>query len=257
MRSLGIDLDKWRAQGMLSIHATRSSLYGIEMHLLQMYKEIDAFAPRLVVLDPISSLTNIGNARDVKSMMVRLFDSLKMRQITGFVTYLTAAARMIGTEAGISSLIDTWLELRDVEMQGERTRGLYVIKSRGMPHSNQVREFVLQPGGIRLLDVYPGPEGILTGSARTKQDARFAYEEEQRKAAAIRGEEMLTRKHAALQTQLAGLVADFATEAAAIRLTVADTEARAERDRAERSEISNTRSRFKTPRKTAVPSKER
>ena len=199
MSSLGLDLEKWRTQGLLKIHATRSSLYGIEMHLLQMNKEIDAFKPRLVVLDPISSLTNSGNTREVKSMMVRLFDSLKMRQITGFVTYLTAAPRMEGTDAGISSLIDTWLELRDVEMQGERTRGLYVIKSRGMPHSNQVREFVLQNGGIRLLDVYPGPDGILTGSARAKQDVRFAEEEAQREAAAVRSEEMLARRQAALQ----------------------------------------------------------
>ncbi len=256
MRSLGIDLEQWRAKGLLKIHATRSSLYGIEMHLLQMNKEIDLFEPRLVVLDPISSLTNIGNARDVKAMMVRLFDSLKMRQITAFVTYLSASPRMEGTEAGISSLIDTWLELRDVEMQGERTRGLYVIKSRGMPHSNQVREFILQTGGIRLLDVYPGPDGILTGSARAKQDVRFADEEEQREASAARSEEMLERKHAALQAQLAGLVADFASEASAVRLIVSDTKVRAERDRTERSVIAKTRSRFKAPRPAGSTAKE-
>jgi circadian clock protein KaiC len=247
MRSLGIDLEKWRANGLLVIHATRSSLYGIEMHLLQMNKAIDDFKPRLVILDPISSLTSAGSARDVKSMMVRLFDSLKMRQITGFVTYLTASARMVGTEAGISSLIDTWLELRDVEMNGERTRGLYVIKSRGMPHSNQVREFVLQSGGIRLLDVYPGPEGILTGSSRAMQDIRFADEDQQRQAAAVRSEELLARKHAALQAQLAGLVADFASEAAAIRLDVTDANTRAERERSERTAAVNTRSRFQAP----------
>lgn len=247
MRSLGIDLEKWRAMGLLMIHASRASLYGIEMHLLQMNKAIDEFQPRLVVLDPISSLTSAGSARDVKSMMVRLFDSLKMRQITGFVTYLTASARMVGTEAGISSLIDTWLELRDVEMHGERTRGLYVIKSRGMPHSNQVREFVLESGGIRLLDVYPGPDGILTGSARAMQDVRFADEEAEREAAAVRSEEMLARKHSALQAQLAGLVADFASEAASVRLTVADTKSRAERERSERAATVNTRSRFSVP----------
>lgn len=249
MRSLGIDLDKWREKGLLSIHATRSSLYGIEMHLLQMNKEIELFKPRLVVLDPISSLVNAGTARDVKSMMVRLFDSLKMRQITGFVTYLTAEARMIGTEAGISSLIDTWLELRDVEMGGERTRGLYVIKSRGMAHSNQVREFVLQRGGIRLLDVYPGPSGILTGSARAIEDARQLEDEQQRKAAATRSEETLARKHAALQAQLAGLVADFASEAAAVRLIVADTKDRAEREGAARKAAVQRRSRFHPPAK--------
>ena len=247
MRSLGIDLQKWRDKGLLAIHATRSSLYGIEMHLLQMNKEIDSFKPRLVVLDPISSLTSAGSDRDVKSMLVRLFDSLKMRQITGFVTYLSAAARMVGTEAGISSLIDTWLELRDIEMHGERTRSMYVIKSRGMPHSNQVREFVLERGGIRLLDVYPGPEGILTGSARAMQDLRFAEEEQQRLAGAVRSEEMLARKHAALQAQLAGLVADFASEAAAVRLTVSDMKTRAERERAERTLAVDKRSRFRAP----------
>jgi circadian clock protein KaiC len=251
MRSLGIDLDKWRAKGLLLIHATRSSLYGIEMHLLQMNKEIEAFKPRLVVLDPISSLTSAGSARDVKSMIVRLFDSLKMRQITGFVTYLSAEARMVGTEAGISSLIDTWLELRDVEMHGERTRGLYVIKSRGMAHSNQVREFVMEHGGIRLLDVYPGPTGILTGSARAVEDARVAEEDQQRQAAAARSEEMLARKQAALQGQIAGLVADFAGEAAAVRSAVTDTKTHAERERAERTAAVNKRSRFRTPASTA------
>ena len=247
MRSLGIDLERWRAQGLLHIQATRSSLYGIEMHLLQMNKAIDDFKPRLVVLDPISSLTSVASPRDVKSMMVRLFDSLKMRQITGFVTYLSASARMVGTDAGISSLIDTWLELRDVEMQGERTRGLYVIKSRGMPHSNQVREFVLQTGGISLLDVYPGPDGILTGSARAMQDSRFADEDAQRNADAMRSEEMLAHKHTALQAQLASLLADFATEAAAVRQTVTDTKWRADRERVERIDAVNTRSHFQSP----------
>ncbi len=257
MRSLGIDLDKWRAKGLLSIKATRSSLYGIEMHLLQMNKEIEEFKPRLVVLDPISSLINAGSPKDVKSMMVRLFDSLKMRQITGFVTYLTADARMVGTEAGISSLIDTWLELRDVEMHGERTRGLYVIKSRGMPHSNQVREFVLQRGGIRLLDVYPGPNGILTGSARAIQDTRFADEEHQRQASALRTEQMLSRKHEALQTQLAGLVADFASEAAAARSTVTDASSRAVRERAERTAAVKKRSGRQSAERVERASKER
>ena len=257
MRSLGIDLDKWRAKGLLTIKATRSSLYGIEMHLLQMNKEIESFKPRLVVLDPISSLINAGSPRDVKSMMVRLFDSLKMRQITGFVTYLTADARMVGTEAGISSLIDTWLELRDVEMHGERTRGLYVIKSRGMPHSKQVREFVLQRGGIRLLDVYPGPNGILTGSARALQDSRFLDEEHSRQAAALRSEEMLSRKHAALQAQLAGLVADFASEAAAVRSTVSDTRTRAAREHAERDAVVKKRSGRQTVDRVTRAAKER
>ena len=257
MRSLGIDLEKWRTKGLLAIHATRSSLYGIEMHLLQMNKEIDLFKPRLVVLDPISSLTNAGSSRDVKSMMVRLFDSLKMRQITGFVTYLTADARMVGTEAGISSLIDTWLELRDVEMGGERTRGLYVVKSRGMSHSNQVREFVLQRGGIRLLDVYPGADGILTGSQRAKEDLRYAEDEHRRVDAAAQSEEMLEQKQSALQAQMAALFAEFAREAAAVRMGVNETKVRSERERAERATVVKQRSRSQGAAAGARPQKER
>lgn len=247
MRSIGVDLEKWRKKGLLAIHATRPSLYGLEMHLLTMNKEIDSFGPRLVVLDPISSYQNAGNARDVKSMMVRLFDSLKMRQITGFMTYLTGAGRMEETEVGVSSLIDTWLEVRDVEMNGERTRGLYVIKSRGMAHSNQVREFILHERGIRLLDVYPGPDGILTGSARAAEDARLAAEAAERKAAAERSEKALSRKQAALRAQIAALEAEFASEVEFARRGLADSEARAEQDRAGRKAAGSMRTQAGAP----------
>lgn len=234
MRSIGVDLEKWRKKGLLLIHATRPSLYGLEMHLLTMQKEISSFEPRVIVIDPISSYTSVGNTRDVKSMMVRLFDSLKLRQITGFVTYLTTARRMEETEVGISSLIDTWLEVRDVEFNGERTRGLYVIKSRGMAHSNQVREFVLHKEGIRLLDVYPGPDGILTGSARAAEDARLLAEAAEQQAAVERTEKALARKQAALQAQIAALEAEFASEAEFARLGLTDSEARSEQERAGR-----------------------
>ena len=247
MRSVGLDLDRWRKQGLLSIQATRPSLYGLEMHLLTMQKLIASFDPRMVVLDPISSLISAGTTRDVKSMMVRLFDSLKMRHITGLMTYLTSAARIEETEAGISSLIDTWLEVRDVESNGERTRGLYVIKSRGMSHSNQVREFVMHDGGIRLLDVYPGPDGIITGSARAAYDARVAADRRERAAAAARSERLLTRREAALRAQIAALEAEFASESEATRLATSEDQSRAERDRTQRLASAKRRSRSGVP----------
>jgi circadian clock protein KaiC len=247
MASVGIDLQKWIDKGLLSIKATRPSFYGLEMHLLTMHKEIAAFRPRLVVLDPISSLMNAGGPRDVKSMMVRLFDSLKMQQVTGLMTYLTASGHMEETEAGISSLIDTWLEVRDLEMHGERTRALYVIKSRGMAHSNQVREFVLSDAGVRLLDVYAGPDGVLTGSARAAQDNRIAAERELRQAAAERTEQLLARKRAALQARIAALEAEFASEAEAARLLISDSESRAERERSERLSASRERTLGRRP----------
>jgi circadian clock protein KaiC len=131
-------------------------------------------------------------------------------------------------------LIDTWLEVRDVEMNGERTRGLYVIKSRGMAHSNQVREFILHDNGISLLDVYPGPDGILTGSARAAEDARQAAEAAERQAAAERSEKALSRRQAALRAQIAALEAEFASDAESSRLGLADSNARAEQERAGR-----------------------
>lgn len=242
MRSVGIDLAKWQKKGLLEIHATRPSLYGLEMHLLTMHKQIEAFGPRLVVLDPISSLMSAGSPRDVKWMMVRLFDSLKMRQITGFVTYLTANTRMEETEAGISSLIDTWLEVRDVETNAERTRGLYVIKSRGMDHSKQVREFVLDPDGIHLLEVYPGPDGILTGSARAMHDARLADEADQRRAAAERSERLMDQKRNALRAHITALEAELENEILASRLSATERERDAQRTAMSRRAIVQTRS---------------
>ncbi|MDB4946066.1 MAG: circadian clock protein KaiC [Labilithrix sp.] len=243
MRSLGVDLERWRKKGLLEIRSTRPSLYGLEMHLLTMHKQIDMFGPQLVVVDPISSLITAGTPRDVKAMMVRLFDALKKKQITGFMTYLTPAKGAQHTDVGISSLIDTWIEVRDVEVQGERTRGLYVIKSRGMSHSNQVREMVTSDEGIRLVDVYPGPDGILTGSARVLHDARLAQEETQRKTDEAQSEELLRRKEAALRARIAELEADHASDVDATRRALSDARRRAEGQQHERDAIASARSR--------------
>ena len=255
MRSVGVDLEKWRKKGLLAIHATRPSLYGLEMHLLSMNKQVLEWDPRIVVLDPISSLTNAGTPRDVKSMMIRLFDSLKMRQITAFVTYLTSKAYLEETDAGISSLIDTWLEVRDVEVNGERTRGLYVIKSRGMPHSNQVREFILGEHGVRLVDVHVGPEGIVTGSARAAYEARVVADEAHRQAVASRTEQLLKQREAAMVAQIAALRAAFESEAQAARLEVTDSSARAERVRSEYVAAGKERSGPPSTRIAITPTK--
>lgn len=242
MRSVGIDLDQWRKKGLLTIQATRPSLYGLEMHLVSMHKLIETFEPRVVVVDPISSLDTAGSSRDVKAMMVRLFDALKLKQITGFMTYLTTPSRVEATDIGISSLIDTWLEVRDLESHGERTRGLYVIKSRGMPHSNQVREFVIDDNGIHLLDVYPGPDGILTGSARATQDAKNAAIEKSISLAEKRAGDLLAQKKRALEAHVAALEANFALESDAVRQDIDDQRARADRERDEHRAFSESRS---------------
>ena len=151
MRSIGIDLEPWMNQGLLDIYAVRPTIYGLEMHLVKMYKMVMEFKPEVVVIDPVTNLIAIGSDTEVKSMLARLIDFLKANQITAFFTNLSHGGSLEQTEFGISSLMDTWLLLRDIEIGGERNRGLYILKSRGMAHSNQIREFLLTDKGITLL----------------------------------------------------------------------------------------------------------
>ena len=173
MRSIGIHLEPWVEKGLLQFHATRPTHYGLETHLATSLKLINSFKPSIVILDPINAFVIGENQSEVKTMLLRLVDFLKMKRITAFFTSLTAAGENIEfSDVYISSLIDTWLLLRDIEVGGERNRGLYVLKSRGMAHSNQIREFRLTDHGIELLNVYVGAEGVLTGSARLSQEAK-------------------------------------------------------------------------------------
>lgn len=169
MGSIGIDLQKHVDSGKLMFHASRPTMYGLEMHLVTIYKTIQKFKPRVVVIDPITNLISVGSFGEVKSMLVRLIDYLQNQQITVMFTALSLNTSEEQTADGVSSLVDTWLYISDIELNGERNRGLYIMKSRGMKHSNQVREFVITDNGLDLVDVYIGPDGILTGSARETQ----------------------------------------------------------------------------------------
>jgi circadian clock protein KaiC len=173
MRSIGLDLEKWVKKGLLQFHAMRSTMFGLEMHLASFHKLIRDFQPQVVIADPIGSLLHAGTRQDATAMLTRLIDFLKLHNITAFLTNLTSDGEFLEkTDVDISSLVDTWLLLRDMELGGERNRALYILKSRGMAHSNQLREFLLTDRGIELLDVYLGPEGVLTGSMRLAQEAR-------------------------------------------------------------------------------------
>jgi circadian clock protein KaiC len=167
MSSVGVNLQSHIDSGLLSFYASRPTLYGLEMHLVAIHKAIKKFKPQVVVLDPITNLITIGSVSEVKAMLVRLIDFLQEEQITVMFTALTLNTVVNEqTDEGVSSLVDVWLSIKDIEVNGERNKGLYVMKSRGMKHSNQVREFVIEDSGLNLLDVYLGPDGILTGSAR-------------------------------------------------------------------------------------------
>ncbi|HEX3770247.1 MAG TPA: circadian clock protein KaiC [Polyangiaceae bacterium] len=212
MRSIGIDLEKWVKRGRLIFHAARPTLFGLEQHLVAMHKVVEDLKPTVVILDPISSLEISGDPEDVKTMAVRLFDYFKMNGITSLLTYLSNPSVPERTEVGISSLIDTWIQVRDVEHDGERNRALNIMKSRGMPHSNQVREFLITSRGVDLIDVYVGTDGVLTGSARVAR-ARLDQESaaDRRRAIADRRAELDARR-SALKAQIEALQAQLVRE---------------------------------------------
>ena len=173
MRSVAMELQRWRECGLLHMVAERPTACGLEMHLLRLHETVHEFRPHVVVFDPITNLASIGPGDDVKSMLLRSFDFLKTQEITVLATTLTAgvAPSEDSSEVGISSLMDVWILLRNLECSGERNRALYILKARGIPHSNQIREFSFSEDGVRLRPPYVGMANVLTGSARLAQEA--------------------------------------------------------------------------------------
>ena len=213
MQSIGLNLQQWVDQGLLRFHATRPTLYGLEMHLAIMHKMIGEFDPQLVIVDPISNFTSAASVADAHSMLLRLVDYLKMQGITAFFTALTSGGNAWEmTDVGISSIVDTWILLRDIELGGERNRGIYVLKSRGMAHSNQIREFLLTSHGIQLLDVYVGPEGVLTGSMRVAQEARESAKRAEAQRESEQRQRITEQKRKALEAQIAALQAELTNQ---------------------------------------------
>lgn len=203
MRSVGLNLQQWVDKGLLRFTARRPNLYGLETHLAAMHREVEEFKPSAVVIDPLSALMSAGAAADVHAMTLRLVDVLKAQGVTALFTNLGGTqAESATTEMQISSLMDAWLILYNREHNGEHNRQLYLLKSRGMAHSNQVREFLMTPDGIRLREVYIGPDGILTGSARLAQEARDTAAAAERELEMLRRARQLDRRRREINAQI-------------------------------------------------------
>jgi circadian clock protein KaiC len=224
MRSIGVDLEPCVRKGLLQFHAARPTYGGIEQVLLETHKRIASFQPSVVVVDPITNLLMVSTLNEVRSMLTRLVDFLKTQGITAVFTSLTAARGSLeASEADVSSLMDTWLLLKTIEVWGERNRALYVLKSRGMEHSNQIREFLLTNDGLRLLDVYLGPEGVLTGSARVSQEGREkAAGTSRRQQLEGRGRE-LERKRRIFEARMTMLRAEFEVEEEVLQRSISES----------------------------------
>lgn len=242
LRSIGVNLDRLVDEGLLQFHASRPGLCGLETHLATMHRAVNQFRPQVVVVDPITAFTALGQGFEIRDMLMRLVDFLKVKRITSFFTSLTRGGNALeATETPISSLIDTWLLLRDIELDGERNRALHVFKSRGMAHSNQVREFVLTTRGVEFQDVFVGPGGVLTGSARLAQEAQEKADRLSREQATQAMKRNLDRKRQALDAQIAVLEADFAAARTDIARQIAESDMRATALRSDRDEMKRSR----------------
>lgn len=212
MKSIGIDLGKHIKKGNLQIHSSRPSLNGLELHLLTLRKLIREFKPTTIVIDPISNLITVGSEQEVRSMLVRLIDMLKANNITALFTSLnkqTDNFRPDLAEESVSSLVDTWITVRDMEGIGERNRGIFIVKARGMGHSNQVREFIITSKGIELLDVELGPQGILTGSARKSYQFKKTISDIKLQNEINRKDREIERKRRVLEANIEALRNEF------------------------------------------------
>jgi circadian clock protein KaiC len=219
--TIGLDLEQWVKKGRLQINNVRPFYHGLETHLARKIQAITEFAPEVVIIDPISGLDTTGTPSEIKAALMRLLDWLRLKGITVMLTDLTMGGNALErADVAISSLVDTWLVLRDLETNGERNRGLHILKSRGMASSNQVREFMVTNNGIQLTDVYIGPSGMLTGSARVQQEGRERAELVTLSEEAERQQLALECKRAALEAQIAALRAEFSGEEAIITRTV-------------------------------------
>jgi len=218
-------------------------VHGLEMHLALMHKMIDQFKPSVVILDPVSSIQNAGTLEDSTNMLLRMVDLLRKKKITGFMISLTSAANksMEATDEGLSSLVDTWLLLRDIELGGERNRLMYVLKSRGMAHSNQVREFIITSHGIRLVEAYLGEGGVLTGSARLSQQNREDADRQKLKEELARKQLAMEHRRKALEVQIESLRAGFLAEQEEFAREAANSRLRDEQAQTERKAMAKSR----------------
>jgi len=241
MRSIGLDLQPWMEQGLLRFQAARPTLHGLERHLVTMHKLIREHRPSIVVVDPVVDFLAVATRDETRALLLRLIDFLKVHQITLLLTSLTHGADQEQTAVDISSLIDTWLLLRQIELSGERNRGVYVLKSRGMSHSNQIRELLLTDRGAELKEVYVGPAGALTGAARQAQEAQEAAESLARHQEMERKRRDLERGRRALDARISAMRVELEVQQEEQRLQIEQAEEKELRSQADRIAMARIR----------------
>jgi circadian clock protein KaiC len=248
MQSIGLNLRPWVTKGLLKIESTRPTLHGLEQHLVHMYDLVKEFKPSVVAVDPISNLTSQGDDAGLKLTLMRLIDFLKTGGTTALFTSLTADAANVAlatSEVGVSSLMDSWLLLSNIAFNGERTRTLQVLKSRGMPHSNQVREFLFSDKGVDLVDVYLFGDQVLTGTARLAHEAQVNAASDLRSRDHARRLRDLATRRKALDALIAALNAEAEERVGEVEFAIARETMEAEGAQSRARTIAASRSRVK------------
>lgn len=213
MRSINVNLAPYVKNGLLKFYASRPTLYGLEMHLVVFYKLVKQFKPSVVILDPITNLITVGNTSEVKSILIRLIDFLQQEKITVMFTALSLPSDAAGNqEEEVSSLVDVWIALQDIELNGERNRAVYILKSRGMRSSNQVREFIISDKGIEIVELMISPKGVVVGSARKSYELEREKEKISKKRDIIRKNKEIERKKNILDGKIKRLITQFEME---------------------------------------------
>jgi len=251
MKSIGIDLEPWVRKGLLKFHAVRPTAYSLEMHLSMIFRLIESFSPQVIAVDPISNLYPVGDDIQVRSMLMRLIDHAKSLQITGLFTNLSVeeaqdAYALEATRMHVSSLMDAWLILKNVEGDGERNRAFSLAKARGIAHSNQLREFILTDNGVQLIDIYKGSGGVLFGSARMAQEKREVANRVLRNEEIGRMQRELDRKKRVMENEILILQEKFAREEDEIRILT-------EQDIAREDELNSSQAELAALRKAEMP----
>ncbi len=224
MRSIGLDLGQWISKGLLRVESTRPTLHGLEQHLVHMYDLVRAFEPAVVAVDPVSNLMSNGDDPGLRLTLMRLIDFLKTQGTTALLTSLTSdygTVAIAASEVGVSSLMDSWLLLSNMAYNGERTRTLQVLKSRGMAHSNQVREFVFTDAGVGLVDVHLHGDRVLTGTARIAHEAQLGVANELLEQDHARRLRDLANRRKVLDAQIAALNAEADERAGEVQYNIA------------------------------------
>jgi circadian clock protein KaiC len=240
MKSAGIDLSPFTENSLLIVKAMRPAQFGLEMHLITIENLVRSHEPAAVVIDPVSNLLSIGQYHQVKSMLTRLIDFLKSNGVTSIFTVLSDDDNISGSGIGVSSLMDTWIKLHNLEVGSENTRLLNIVKSRGMAHSNQIREFLITSTGVELEDVYLGPEGVLTGTTREMQEIRERMENEGRRRDIDYKKRLLEQKRKTIESQITSLQMQLKNEEEDLERIIEDEERESRIREKQRHEISDT-----------------